>query len=338
MLLLAGDVGGTKTRAALFSVQGGKIKLVREQRFPSKTFPGLAAILKEFLASDDKRPDAACFGVAGPVANNRCEGTNLPWIIDAKLLEKAFCRGPVRLINDLEATAYGIEMLPPGAFTALQKGKPVARAPIAVIAAGTGLGEAALVWEGGGYHAVASEGGHADFAPRTVKETELLRYLSKKFGHVSYERVLSGPGKLDLYYFLRQQHGNKQPGWLSEAMMRSDPTAVVSEMAVNKKSPLCVEALELFVSIYGAEAGNLALKFLARGGVYIGGGIAPTILPLLKEGAFMESFLDKGRLSALLAQIPVQIILDDRAALFGAGHFAMRIAANGKHGNRGRAT
>ncbi len=327
MLLLAGDIGGTKTRVALFRARHGKLRLLREQRFLSKAFPGLAAILKAFLAAGKSRPAAACFGVAGPVVNGRCEGTNLPWIIQVSLLQKTFRLGPVSLINDLQATAYGIEMLPAGAFSVLQKGKPAAQAPIAVIAAGTGLGEAALVWDGAHYRAVASEGGHADFAPRTEKETKLLRYLAKKFGHVSYERILSGPGKLDLYYFVRQLNGGKEPAWLSGELKTRDASAVVSEMALQKRSPLCVEALKLFVSIYGAEAGNVALKFLARGGIYIGGGIAPTILPLLKNGVFIESFLDKGRLSPLLSQVPVKVILDDRAALFGAGYFAMRLAS-----------
>lgn len=323
-MLLAGDIGGTKTRIAFFRPKSGKLSVIREQKFSSRAFTGLAAILKQFLAAEKSKPAAACFGVAGPVANGHCEGTNLPWIIDAKRIEKTFHCGPVALINDLEATAYGIEMLPATAFTVLQKGKAVPHAPIAVIAAGTGLGEAALVWAGNRYQAVASEGGHADFAPRTEKEILLWKYLAKKFSHVSYERILSGPGKLDIYYFLRSISNNKEPAWLAEALRKGDASAAVSEAALLKRSPVCAEALQLFVSIYGAEAGNLALKVLARGGVYVGGGIAPTILPLLKGGTFIEGFLNKGRLASLLSSIPVKVILDDKAALYGAAHFATR--------------
>lgn len=324
-MLLAGDIGGTKTRLALFRIKGKRLTLQRQGKFPSKAYPGIIALLKDFL-SPKVSITAACFGVAGPVANGRCEGTNLPWIIDAGLIRRTFRCGRTSLINDLEATAYGIERLPSSAFLTLQKGRPVKGGTVAVIAAGTGLGEAALVWEGGRYQAVASEGGHTDFAPRNDMEIKLWRYLAGKFGHVSYERILSGPGKLDLYYFLRDLKGAREPGWLAQALRRGDPSAVVSEMALRKRSPVCVEALGLFASIYGAEAGNWALKMLARGGVYVGGGIAPTLLPILKNGAFMEAFLEKGRLSSLLSEVPVKVILDDRAALFGAAHYARHVA------------
>ena len=211
-----------------------------------------------------------------------------------------------------------------------QNGQPDAEEPqgaIAVIAAGTGLGEAALMWNGRRYQAVASEGGHADFAPRNELEIELLRYLAKQFGHVSYERILSGPGKVSLYQFLRERRHGEEPPWLTALLAGGDPSPVISEMALNGRSELCAQALRLFVSIYGAEAGNLALKYLARGGVYVGGGIAPTILPLLQDGAFTRAFADKGRLSALLSDIPIRVILEERTALFGAAYYGLARAS-----------
>lgn len=321
-MILAGDVGGTKTRLALFASRGPRLVAVREAIFPSRAYKGLAAILKVFLRQERRRITSACFGVAGPVINGRCRGANLPWLIDAAPLRRAFRIGAVHLINDLAATGYGIACLQPSAFATLQRGRPQRHGTIAVLAAGTGLGEAALVWDGRHYRAVASEGGHSDFAPRTELEVALWRHLSGKHGHVSYERILSGPGKFALYRFLRGVRGGAEPRWLTQAFRAGDPSAVVSEMALCRRSRVCLEALDVFVSVYGAEAGNLALKWLARGGVYIGGGIAPTILPLLRDGTFMKAFRDKGRLSPLLAQIPVRVILDDRAALYGAVHYA----------------
>lgn len=331
-MILAGDIGGTKTHLALFAPRGRRLIPVRQRRFDSRSYAGLAAILQAFLAAQRARIAAACFGVAGPVANGRCAGTNLPWVIDAALLQRTFRFGRAALINDLEATAYGVELLPPKALATLRPGRAQRHGTIAVLAAGTGLGEAALVWDGRRYRAIASEGGHCDFAPRTELEVKLWRYLSKRFGHVSYERILSGPGKLDLYYFVRDLHGGREPRWLTQALRAGDPSAVVSEMALAERSSVCAQALSLFVSIYGAEAGNLALKVLARGGVYVGGGIAPTILPKLRDGTFMEAFLEKGRLSPLLSEVPVKVILDDRAALYGAAHYARHVASRGQEG------
>lgn len=325
-ILLAGDIGGTKTHLALFRLGAKNLTILRQQRFLSHGYPGPSAMIKAFLKGRRSVVASACLGVAGPVLNESCKGANLPWVVEAALIQKDLgCA--VTLINDLEATAYGIGCLPSTAFASLQKGHAKGQAPIAVLAAGTGLGEAALVWDGKQYRAVASEGGHADFAPRNELEVALWRYLSKKFGHVSYERVLSGPGKLDLYYFLRQRKKTPQPAWLTKAFREKDPSRVVSESALSGRCAICAEALDMFVSILGAEAGNLALKVLARGGVYLGGGIPPTILPKLKDKTFLEAFLDKGRLSAVLTDIPVRVILDDRAAIFGAASTARRFVS-----------
>ncbi len=320
-MLLVGDIGGTKTHIALFAARGRRLVPTARRRFISRDYRGLAPILTEFLNEHRVTIRAACFGVAGPVTDGRCEGANLPWVVDARVLRRLLKLKAVALINDLEATAYGIETLPASAFATLQTGRPQPRGTIAVIAAGTGLGEGALVWDGARYRAIPTEGGHADFAPRTEQEIRLLRHLAKKFGHVSYERVLSGPGKLELYRFLRDAGGAREPAWLAAALRKGDASAVVSEMALTRRSTVCVKALDLFVSLYGAEAGNLALKFLARGGVYVGGGIAPHILPKLKDGTFLRAFRDKGRLSPVVSRIPVRVMLDERAALYGAARY-----------------
>lgn len=321
-MILAGDIGGTKTQIALFAARGRRLVPTARRRFASRDYRGLSAILTAFLSEHRATIRAACFGVAGPVTDGRCGGTNLPWVVDAHVLRRLLKLKAVALINDLEATAYGIETLPASAFATLQTGHPQPRGTIAVIAAGTGLGEGALVWDGAHYRAVPTEGGHADFAPRTEQEIRLLQHLAKKFGRVSYERVLSGPGKLELYQFLRDASGAREPVWLTAAFRKGDASAVVSEMALTRRSAVCVKALDLFVSLYGAEAGNLALKFLARGGVYVGGGIAPHILPKLKDGTFLRAFRDKGRLSPVLSRIPVHVILDDQVAVHGAARYA----------------
>lgn len=317
-MILAGDVGGTKTTLALFAKQGDRLVPRERRSVPSRRSRSLEAILREFLRDHPAKLRGVCLGVAGPVLEGRCQAVNLPWPVDARVLRRALGVKTVTLINDLEATAYGIQALPRTAFAVLNAGKAQPRGPIAVLAAGTGLGEAALVWNGTRYQAVASEGGHADFAPRNALEIELLRFLMKRFGHVSYERLLSGPGKTAVYQFLKETGRGREPAWLAERLAEGDPSPVISEMALTDRSALCVKALKLFASIYGAEAGNLALKHLARGGVYLGGGIAPTILPFLSDGTFMQAFAAKGRLSGLLSRIPVRVILDDRAALYGA--------------------
>jgi len=322
-MILTGDVGGTKTRLAWCSKQGLRLKIEGERFFNSRDYPSFEAVLEAFLKERRNDLAGACFGIAGPVAEGRSQATNLPWMVDARALERLLGLSRVGLLNDLEAMAYGTQVLPEDAVVVLNSGQGHARGSIGILAAGTGLGEAALIWNGEGFTAMASEGGHADFAPRNELEFGLLQFLSRQHGHVSYERVLSGPGKIQIYEYLKQAGLGEEPGWLAHELSKADPSPVISEMALNGKSKLCAKALELFVSIYGAEAGNLALKVLARGGIYLGGGIAPSILPLLRSGVFMKAFTDKGRFEGLLRKIPVRVILDERASLYGAAHHVL---------------
>ena len=318
-MLLAGDVGGTKTAIALFKEAGG-LDLVREAALPSGEFKSLEAVVHRFLGEGPSlRIAAACFGVAGPVVDGRCVTTNLPWEVDEANLARAIPAPRVRLLNDLEAAAYGVLTLPPDKLESLQAGK-ARKGNIVLIAAGTGLGEAILAWDGTRHRVIASEGGHADFAPRNDLEIDLLRFLQKEFGHVSYERVLSGPGLFNIYRFLRDTGQASEPQWLSDRLRRGDPSVVVSEVGLAGEHPLCTTALELFVSIYGAEAGNLALKALAVGGVFVGGGIAPKISAKLADGGFLAAFADKGRYRDLMGSIPVHLVLDPRVPLLGAAH------------------
>ena len=268
-------------------------------------------------------PHAACFGVAGPVRNGRVEASNLPWIIESKRLAEELDLKKALLINDLEANAWGIAFLDPADLVSLNqvKGTPVGNQ--AVISAGTGLGEAGMYWDGTKHLVFASEGGHADFAPRNELETELLRYLRVRFGHVSYERIVSGPGLVNVFNFLRDTGRGVEPKWLADEMLHSDPAAAISRAAIDGKCGLSEQAIDLFVSIYGAEAGNLALKIMATGGIYLGGGIAPKMLPKLAGPLFMEGFLSKGRMQHLLEAIPVRVITNDKVALLGAARYAV---------------
>ena len=325
-MILAGDIGGTKCALALFPGDNLRTAAV-EKTFRSKDFPGLEDVVREFLVSAADEVAAgqvqqACFGIAGPIINERCQTPNLPWTITAQGLRTVSGTANVTLINDLEATAHGVFLLRPDEFVTLNEGAPPPYGNAALIAAGTGLGEATLHWGGGKYSPVASEGGHADFAPRNEIEIELLSYLIKRFGHVSYERVLSGPGLFNIYSFLRDAGYGKEESWLSDRLRQSDPSAVVSEAGLAGESDLCVRALEMFVSIYGAEAGNLALKAMAVAGIYVGGGIAPKIIEKLRSGTFTRAFTDKSRLSALLEKVPVRVITNPKTALYGAGRAA----------------
>ena len=322
-MILAGDIGATNARLAFFEATNGRLKLISEAAFLSCQYPGLEEIVAKFIAAESETVDAACFGVAGPVRSGRAEPSNLPWIIESSRLARQLKLPSTFLINDLEANAWGITALEPGDLVTLNPGTGGAIGNQAVIAAGTGLGEAGIFWDGRRRHAFACEGGHADSAPRNDLEIELLGYLLKKFGRVSYERVLSGPGLLNVYRFFREKTPSDEPKWLAEEMAAFDPAAVVSKAALAGKCPVCEQALDLFVSIYGAETGNLALKMLATGGVYIGGGIAPKILPKLQSGAFMKAFVDKGRMRPLMEAIPVQVIVNQNAGLLGAARCAV---------------
>jgi glucokinase len=321
-VILAGDVGGTKTHLALYEPAASVREPVLERRLPSCEYATLEALVHEFLAGAPARPSRAVLGVAGPVVGQRVDATNLPWRIGAAELSAGFGGAPVLLVNDLEATAWGLSLLDASEVETLHPGTPQP-GNRALIAAGTGLGEALLVWDGEIWRPCASEGGHADFAPRDALEDELLRWLRKRHGRVSYERVLSGPGLADLYRFLAATgRGTAARDVAARFETAGDPGAVVSTAALDGSCERARLALERFVSIYGAEAGNLALKALAVGGVYLGGGIAPRILPFLRSGGFLEAFRDKGRLGPMLAHIPVTLLRDDRAALWGAARLA----------------
>ncbi len=324
-MILAGDIGGTKTIIGLFEEAGNRLQVIREETFPSSSYRGLEAILGQFLGPGSRPPlHSACFGVAGPVIEGKSKATNLPWELDERALAAALHVSRVKLLNDLEAAAYGMLQLDPTDLCVMQPGLP-RKGNIAVIASGTGLGEAILYWDGAQHHPIATEGGHADFAPRNDLEIGLLRYLQKEFGHVSYERVLSGPGLFNIYRFLRDSGIAPEPEWLRLRIAEGDPGTLVSEIGLAEEHPLCTQALDLFASIYGAEAGNLALKAFAVGGVYVGGGIAPKILPKLQDGTFTSAFADKGRFAELLRSIEVEVALNLRAPLIGAAQYGLML-------------
>jgi glucokinase len=328
-MILAGDVGGTKVELALYGFAHGQLLHVREERFPAQEFAGLEDVVRRFLlASEAPEITAACFGVPGPVRGGRLRLTNLPWVLDSHELSTSLGIQHLFLINDLEANGYGIPELKPEQILTLNAGDPAAVGNRALVSAGTGLGEGVLVWNGKTHMPMASEGGHCDFAARSPLEIELLEYLMKKLGgRVSWERVISGQGITNIYRFLRDVKGMPEPAWLQERMAAEDPNAVIGEVGEQGRSELCVKTLEMFVSAYGAEAGNMVLKVLATGGMYLGGGIAPKIVRTMQGGAFMRAFTDKGRLTDLLVQTPVHIILESRCALMGAAAYAEARAA-----------
>jgi len=321
-MILAGDVGGTNTRLAVFDDKGGRLTPTAEATFPSREHGSLESVLRKFTAAHPLPIDRAGFGVAGPVRHGRSDATNLAWVVDAGLVARELGLEVVGLINDLEANAWGIGVLGRDDLAVLNVGAPDAEGNQAIISAGTGLGEAGLIWDGTQHRPSATEGGHSDFAPRNHLEMELLDYLLTQFQRVSVERVVSGPGLLNIYRFLRDTGRGEEPAWLAEKLRDQDPGAVVSQAALDGKSDLCVQALDLFVSLYGAEAGNLALKVLATGGVYLGGGIAPKIIRKLQDPIFLNAFTAKGRLRPLLQTIPVRVILNDKTALLGAARYA----------------
>ena len=326
-MILAGDVGGTKVHLALYDFIDGKLKYTQDKQYPAKEYSGLEEIVKEFLGND--KVTAACFGVPGPVRDGRLRLTNLPWTLDSRELSIGLGIQHVFLINDLEANGYGVAELSADQIYTLSEGDPGQTGNRALIAAGTGLGEGILAWNGRIHVPYPSEGGHTDYGPRNEDEIDLLRFLQQKYnGRVSYERVISGMGMTNIYEFLREVRGMEEPKWLAERIAAAhDPNSVITEMALSAKSEICEKAMDMFVSAYGAEAGNLALKVLSVGGLYVGGGIAPRILEKIKDGTFMKSFVDKGRLSQLLINMPVRIILESRAALLGAAAFGEARAA-----------
>ncbi|GKS64325.1 glucokinase [Nitrospira sp.] len=351
-MILAGDIGGTKTNLALYDWTGERVEPLRLESFHSGDYTSLEDILVEFLtppqpprsvesretedgdkgnavdeeASERMKLAAACFGIAGPVLDNRCQTTNLPWIVDGRTIAKQFEIPRVQLLNDLESTAYGLLWLRADELDVLNAGNPPKkRQALAPIAAGTGLGEAILFWDGKTYRPMPSEGGHADFAPNNDQEIELLRYLRSQYLHVSYERIVSGPGLHAVYEFLRDTKKN-EPTWLAEKIKAGNPPAEISQAGLQGQAEIAQQSLDLFASIYGAEAGNLALKALSLDGVYVGGGIAPKLITKLKDGTFMKAFTNKGRYKKLMTQMPVKVIMNPQTALLGAASVAAALS------------
>ena len=322
-MILAGDIGGTKVNLGLFELADGRLKLALENSYPSRRYAHLQDMVKEFLVgANTPAVERACFGIAGPVRNGQVHVTNLPWEVKSAELAAELHIPAVFLINDLEANGYGLAELPPQDLCVLNAGDPGARGNGAIISAGTGLGEAGLYWDGAKFHPFACEGGHADFAPLTPLDAELFDYLEEKFGRVSFERVLSGAGLFNIYQFLRDTKRGDEPASFADELTKTDPAALISVAAVSGESSRCAQALKMFISYYGAEAGNLALKMMAIGGVYLGGGIAPKILMQLQQEDFLQAFFNKAPMEALMQSMPVRVILNPGTALLGAAHYA----------------
>jgi glucokinase len=322
-VILAGDVGGTKCNLALFREKNDKLEFVYRQRFASKDFSKFELIVKEFTRQaaphlGDSKIAAAGFGVAGPVINNRIHATNLPWVIDADALSSELNVAPIVLLNDLGATGHSLEHLPPEDFIVLNPGKAIPGGTRALLAAGTGLGESILFWDGTRYQVVPSEGGHTDFAPHSSQQIELLKFMSQRYPQVSWELILSGRGFRTLHEFLAPQV--RHPIFEDPD---ADPAPFITKSGLDKSCPVCAETLDLWTAIYGAEAGNLALKVLALGGVYVAGGIAVKILPKIQDGTFFKSFRDKWHFTEVLSNIPVSVVLNEAAPLIGAAYQAL---------------
>lgn len=322
--VLAGDIGGTKVNLALFRERGGTLSLVHETRFESRNYSGLEQILEEFAKTGLARPTHACFGIAGPVKDGKCQLTNLPWSVEVERLKDQLDIQQVWLINDLAAMACAIPFLQEDEVCVLQPGEEE-EGRMVILAAGTGLGQAFLIPNGKGqFLVIDSEGGHSDFAPRHALETDLLHFFQKEFERVSVERVLSGSGLYTIYQFIREIRSYDEPDWLTRQFEEEDhPGVVITRNGLEGTSAACQESLDMFVSIYGAVAGNLALQVLASGGVYVGGGIAPRIISRMTGGRFMEEFLDKGRFQSFLETVPVKVILNEKAPLLGAAQYAL---------------
>ena len=322
-MILAGDVGGTKTNLALFAFDGETLAIEVKHQFASRDFTSLEDVIKEFMRlSEVKTIDKACFGIAGPIINGNCQTTNLPWDVVGLNLQTLLGTKEVILLNDLESTAYGMLHLKDDEFVSLNPSGRKVDGNRAIIAAGTGLGEATLFHDGKNYHPIGSEGGHCDFASSTLEQDKLLQWMRNRYrNHVSFERILSGPGIYALYEFLVDNDFAPQPTAMIRLKKTDDKSAMISKLAIEDKNPLCVKTLQLFCEIYGAEAGNLALKSMSLGGVFIGGGIAPKILPFMQDGRFINAFFNKGRFEELLRAMEVKISLNDETALLGAAYF-----------------
>src|SRR5580693_3350210 len=323
-MILAGEIGATRTRLAAFETEGSRLQCVVEKNYVSQQRDGLSGILADFIRTEGIPVHSACLGVAGPVRSGRSKISNLPWVIDAGEVARQLKLNSVGLLNDLEAYAYGIDGLESKDFITLSEGTEAAEGNRAIISAKTGLGMAGLYWDGFRHHPFACEGGHADFAPRNDLQMELLAYLQKKYGRISCERILSGPGIKNIYDFLRDAQKAEEPEWLRTAMSAApDPPALISQMALEGKAPICNQALSIFVSVFGAETGNCALNFMSTGGIFIGGSIAAKIVPKMKDPVFLESFLDKGRMEAILKDMPVKIVANDDSGMIGAARYTL---------------
>ena len=330
-MILAGDIGGTNVRLAAFDLEGRRLQCVVERIYKAAEHKNVCEIVTKFISTEGILVDRACFGAAGPVRHGRVTFSNLDWVIDCRELAAQLRLKAVGLINDLEAYAYGVNTLESKDFVTLQEGDADAVGNTAVISAGTGLGEAGLYWDGFRHHPFPCEGGHADFAPRNEVELELARYLLKRYEHVSWERILSGPGIRNVYEFLRDTKQEEEPSWLAEQIKEAgDVPALISQTGLEHKAPICERTMEIFVSIYGAETGNCALKFMSVGGMYIGGSIAAKILPLMRQPTFLKAFLAKGRMEKLLREMPVKVVLNDDAGILGAAHYTLVQKAFGK--------
>ncbi len=327
MTILAGDIGGTKTLLALFDADGNDGSAIREHRYDSADYPGLGQIVREFLADGDDRPAAACFGVPGAVVDGVCRTPNLPWVIRESDLEQDAGVPAVELVNDFVAAAKGVPTLPPDRLRTLQEGMPEKRAPKAIIGAGTGLGQAVLVPAHDRWRVLPTEAGHGDFAAQGVVQRALRAHLEQRLGHVSVERVVSGPGIVTIFEFLADSLNPVSAETRRRVEAAEDKAATITRLATDGGDPTCTQALAVFVETYGAEAGNLALRSLPKGGLYVGGGIAPKIVDTLAEGAFMRAFLAKGRLRDLLSDIPVHVVLEERLGLLGAAARARELAS-----------
>lgn len=326
VFVLAGDIGGTKTNVGLFVMGKKRPEPLVIESFASREAPHLEDIVDRFLKSHPAPIFSACFGIAGPVINGRCKTTNLPWVVSETQMKRRFHWRHVRLLNDLAAAATAVPLLRRSEQVSINKGISRKKGNLALLSPGTGLGQAVLIYKEGEYVPLSSEGGHVSFAPMTEREVVLWRYLRKKYGHVSVERALSGPGLINIYSWLRDSGRYKEPDWLKALMKEKDPAKAITENALRRRQALCVESLRHYVSMLGSAAGNLALTSMALGGVYLGGGIPPKILPALQQGAFLKAFMAKGRFSGFLSRIPVRVILNDKAALLGAANVAVEMA------------
>ncbi|MGE5056230.1 MAG: glucokinase [Acidobacteriota bacterium] len=330
-MILAGDIGATRTRLAAFQTEGNRLNCVVQKTYPSQEHSGLLEVLREFIRTEGIPVHSACFGVAGPVRGGTSKISNLPWTIDCKELAAQLKLNSVGLLNDLEAYAYGIDALESKDLVTLSEGLEDAEGNRAVISAKTGLGMAGLYWDGFRHHPFACEGGHADFAPRNELQAELFSYLQERFGHVSCERVLSGPGIRNIYDFLRDAKKAEEPASLRDQINGArDASALIAQLALDGNSPICKETMDIFVGIFGAETGNCALRYMTTGGIFIAGVIAAKNVEKLKNAAFLQAFLDKGRMASLLKDMPVRVILNDDCGLIGSARYTLVQKAFGK--------